>query len=91
MKEELTKPLSTIQRFFKWILPASWAESMEAESRQWYVKCLKCGFEESYWDLGGIRWKSSGDQKKYGKCRNCGEKSWHQSYKKEPESQPPII
>lgn len=83
MKEESTKPLSNIQRFFMWIFPASWARSMEADSRRWHMKCLKCDFEESYWDFGGIRWKATGNQRNYKKCRNCGEGSWHQSYKKD--------
>jgi len=89
MKKESTKPLSSIQRFFVWIFPASWAASMEADSRRWHMKCLKCGFEESYWDLGGIRWKATGNQRTYKKCVNCGERSWHQSYyKEEHENQP---
>lgn len=88
MKNE-AKPLSSIQRFFTWLLPASWAESMEADSRLWHMKCLECGFEQSYWDFGGIRWKATGEQRNFKKCQNCGEASWHKSYKKEPNDQPP--
>jgi hypothetical protein len=47
------------------------------------MKCPKCEFEESYWDLGGIRWKAKGNSRNLRKCPNCGERSWHQTYKKE--------
>jgi hypothetical protein len=36
---------------------------MEAESRRWLVKCDNCGFEQSYWDMGGLRWKASSSGK----------------------------
>src|SRR5687768_16763880 len=49
--------MSSIQRFFTAIFPESWARSMEADSRRWHIKCLECNFEESYWDMGGIRWR----------------------------------
>ena len=75
--------MSGIQRFFKAIFPASWAESMEAHSRKWMMRCPKCDFEQSFWDMGGIRWKASGNQRNYMKCVSCGERSWHQAYKKE--------
>jgi hypothetical protein len=83
MKEESAEKLSFFQRLFTAIFPRSWAESMEADSRRWFMKCLECGFEESYWDLGGVRWKATGNQKNYRKCPSCGKRSWHQSYKKE--------
>lgn len=60
---------------------------MKKESLQWFMKCLECEFDESYWDLGGIRWKAKGDPKIRKKCPNCGKKSWHQTYKKEKENQ----
>ena len=78
--------MSWIQRFIISIVPASWAKSMEADSRAWFMKCPECDFEESYWDLGGIRWKATGNQRTYRKCPKCGQRSWHVSYKKEQES-----
>ena len=77
--------MSGIQRFFVRIFPKSWAESMEAESRQWTVKCPNCGFERSIWDMGGIRWKAYGNSRNLMKCPNCGQTSWHTLYKKQPE------
>ena len=78
--------MSRIQKFFTWIFPASWSQSMEADSRRWFMKCLECNFEQSYWDLGGIRWKATGNQRNYRKCLKCGQRSWHLSYKKEVDS-----
>ena len=56
---------------------------MEADSRRWMMRCEQCGFEQSFWDMGGIRWKAHGNQRNYMKCVTCGERSWHQAYKKE--------
>jgi hypothetical protein len=47
--------MSWTQRFFTSIVPVSWAQPMEADSRQWFMKWLKRDYEESDWDLGGIR------------------------------------
>ncbi len=77
------KIMSWIQKFLVAILPASWAKSMEADSRIWFMKCPECDFEESYWDFGGIRWKAAGNSKNLRKCPNCGKRSWHLTYKKE--------
>ena len=75
--------MSPIQRFFTAIFPASWAKSMEADSRKWMMRCDPCGFERSYWDMGGIRWKAYGNQKTYMKCISCGDRSWHSTHKRE--------
>lgn len=77
--------MSLIQRFFKAIFPASWAESMEADSRRWMVRC-RCGFERSIWDMGGIRWKAYGSSKSYMRCLSCGRRSWHTIYRKTQDS-----
>ncbi len=50
--------MSPFQKFFVRILPREWAESMEADSRLWMMRC-SCGSARSIWELGGIRWKSS--------------------------------
>ena len=74
--------MSGVQRLFMRFVPKSWAESMEAESRQWMMKCPNCGFEQSIWDMGGIRWKAYGNSRNLIKCPNCGQRSWHTLYKK---------
>jgi len=73
--------MSAIQRFFAAILPASWAQSMEAESRMWKVTC-SCGCGRSIWELGGIRWKATGNPRTYLRCPQCGQRSWHRVAKR---------
>lgn len=68
--------MSRIQSMFTAVLPRRWAESMEAESRSWKARC-SCGFERSIWELGGIRWKASGQPRNYLLCPRCGMRSWH--------------
>ena len=73
--------MSFIQWFFFLILPQRWAESMEAESRRWMLRC-PCGFERSWWDAGGIRWKAAGDDRRMMRCPQCGRLTWHTTHKK---------
>jgi len=83
------KKLSFLQRFFVAIFPRGWAESMEADSRLWMVRC-KCGFATSIWDLGGIRWKATGKPRRYMRCSKCGNASWHVISRDDPDDyQPP--
>jgi hypothetical protein len=74
--------MNWFQKLLVTVLPASWAQSMEADSRQWFMKCLNCEFEQSYWDLGGIRWKATGNSRNLRTCPSCGQRSWHMTYKK---------
>jgi hypothetical protein len=71
--------MSLLQRFFTAIFPRRWAESMEAHSRSWMVRCGRCGFAQSIWEMGGIRWKagSGGRTATFLKCTQCGQRSWH--------------
>jgi len=70
--------MSPLQKFFVRILPRTWAESMEADSRSWMMRC-SCGFARSIWELGGIRWKAAGQPRTFSfmKCPQCGKRSWH--------------
>lgn len=70
--------MSWLQRLLVRILPRSWAESMEADSRSWMMQC-SCGFARSLWALGGIRWKARGKPLTFSfmKCPQCGKRSWH--------------
>ena len=72
--------MSSIQRFFVRLLPSTWARSMEADSRQWMVRC-ECGHQRSVWDMGGIRWKACGNPRWFLKCPACGKSSWQRVYK----------
>ena len=62
---------------------------MEAESREWMVRCRSCGFERSIWALGGVRWKAAGTKWTWGRCPNCGKRGWHKVYWRAP-TEPPV-
>lgn len=68
--------MSWLQRIVVSILPNRWASSMEAESRSWMVRCEGCGYEQSVWDRGGIRWKAAGTQRLMRRCKACHERHW---------------
>ena len=44
---------------------------IEDESRDWFWTCQSCGFEFSVWDIGGIRYKASGNPEKLVRCPSC--------------------
>ena len=73
--------MSFFQKLFTRLLPSKWAKDMEAHSRSWMVKC-RCGFERSIWEIGGIRWRAVGNPRIFGRCPNCGKRSWHTVYRK---------
>ena len=77
--------MSRTQRLITSLVPKSWAESMEADSRLWMLQCPNCKFEQSIWDIGGIRWKAVGNQRNLLRCTNCGKRGWHLVYKQENE------
>lgn len=74
--------MSSAQRFFAAILPKRLAAEMESESRSWMIRC-ECGFEQSVWDSGGIRWKAKGSPRQFRLCRSCGKKGWQTIYRNE--------
>jgi hypothetical protein len=80
---------SRIQQLISRVVPSSWAASMEEESRQWMVRCQKCGYERSIWELGGVRWKAAGTKWMLGRCPNCGKLGWHKVYHKPKSESPP--
>jgi ribosomal protein S14 len=66
--------------------PRSWAAAMEAESREWMVRCRTCGAERSVWELGGVRWKAKRKSRTwmYRRCPDCGRWRWHDVYRRKP-------
>ncbi len=60
--------------------PQGLRERQEAESRKWMVQCARCGYEQSVWDWGGIRYKAAGTPRRYKKCPRCQRWSWHKVY-----------
>lgn len=66
--------MNGIQRFFTAIVPARIAAAMEAESRQWVLRCPNCGEGRSVWEAGGIRYKAYGSKRIRARCPTCGER-----------------
>ena len=56
------------------------AAKIEADSRRWMVHCKHCGFEQSVWDYGGMRYKARGTVWRYGRCTSCGQSSMLRVY-----------
>lgn len=59
------------------LLPKSWQESIEKESREWMVRCPNCAAARSVWDMGGVRWKAAGRKWTWLRCQSCGKSGWH--------------
>jgi hypothetical protein len=74
--------MSLVQRLILSVVPRSWGQAMEKDSRLWMMRCLTCGCERSIWDLGGIRYKAVGNKRKYYPCPKCGW-TWHELKKKD--------
>ncbi len=72
---------SGVQKLFTSLVSPSTAARIEGDSRTWMLQCPKCGYERSIWDMGGIRYKASGNSWNFMRCVNCGERSWHKKYK----------
>ena len=73
--------LSRTQRLVTRLVGPETAAAMEAHSRAWLVRCLKCGHQRSVWELGGIRYKAVGEQRNLMRCPSCGALSWHKMSK----------
>lgn len=71
------------------IAPAKWAASMEAESREWMLRCRGCGHEISYWEAGGLRWKAKGNPRVVISYLRCGGRRPHDAYRSASAQSPP--
>ncbi len=54
---------------------------MEAHSRAWLLQCPNCGHERSFWEIGDIRYKATGNQRHLMRCPGCGKVRWHRAHK----------
>ena len=74
---------SLTQRVLMRLIPGR-AQAMEQESREWIVTCPSCSFEQSIWDLGGIRYGAWSKSARVGVlCPSCGVRSM-QSLERRP-------
>lgn len=63
--------LSRTQKIVKFFSSESKFEKIMEETKLWRFNC-SCGKELNIWDLGGIRYKSSGNPTMGIKCPYCG-------------------
>jgi hypothetical protein len=68
--------MSWVQRLITSLVSKQAASRMERESRLWIQTC-ECGFEQSVWESGGIRWGAKGSPRRMLKCSACNRKRWH--------------
>lgn len=68
--------MNTLQRMLCKVLPRRWFAAIQAESREWMVRC-RCGSTRSLWEAGGIRGKAAGTAHWLARCSQCGKRSWH--------------
>jgi len=69
--------MTLLQALLTKLLPRKWAAEMEAESRDWMMRCPQCNHERSIWEAGGIRWKAAGNPKRWIRCPQCGTTARH--------------
>jgi hypothetical protein len=83
--------MTGIQRLCKLIFPKRLAAEMESESKSWMLTC-ECGFSQSIWDMGGVRYKGKGNPRTFLKCPGCKERKWLTFNKVEPpvDAQPVV-
>ena len=53
---------------------------IEDESLRWMVQCTTCGFEQSVWSLGGVRYKARGNKVSIRRCPSCDRRGKHEIY-----------
>src|SRR6476620_2328591 len=69
------------QKLFTGLASPSTAAKMEAESRSWMVRCPRCGFEQSVWETGGVKYKAAGTSYWFRRCPNCHKLAWQKVYR----------
>jgi len=71
--------MSSSQRIITLLL-FPFARSIRRHSESWLLSC-PCGFTESVWDRGGIRWLASGEPRLYSTCSSCANRTWHRVHR----------
>jgi ribosomal protein S27E len=77
------RKLSGVQKLLTGLFSPATAARMEANSRMWMMQCPNCSYEQSIWDIGGIRYKAFGNPRSLQRCPNCGKIGWHKIYRQE--------
>lgn len=75
------RPVGSLQRGLRRILPARAFDAIEAGTRQWWIEC-SCGSRRDLWEAGGIRYKAVGEPRMWGRCPNCEKATWQRVHRK---------
>ncbi len=62
--------MTLVQDIFARAMPQALATQMESEARAWIARCA-CGFGQSMWERGGVRWGGSERLRQVLKCPPC--------------------
>lgn len=50
----------------------SFGEDVARQSREWKIRCTKCGHQKSLASVGGVRYGAAGTTYTLGTCSKCG-------------------
>ena len=74
--------MSFAQNIARHVLGNRLYQSMRSESESWVMQC-PCGAKTSVWEMGGIRWKASGQPRRMGRCGECERVFWGTVFRNE--------
>ncbi len=82
--------MSWIQRLIARRVGPDLGARMETQTRQWIVRCLTCGHERNLWEVGGVRYRSTGGRSwTVLRCPNCGRLRCNLVYRPSVRTPPP--
>jgi hypothetical protein len=83
--------MSWIQRLITRRASPDLGARMEAETRQWIVRCLTCGHERDLWEVGGVRYRASRGGRSWTvlRCPSCGRLRCNLVYRPSVGTTPP--
>jgi hypothetical protein len=70
----MQEKLSRTQKIIRFFSSAKFFEKAKADSKKWYFNC-DCNSTFSILDIGGVKYKGTGNKKMYVKFTNCKKNS----------------
>jgi len=67
----MSQPPTRLQKFLLRFIPAAHRDATIADSLRWRFDC-DCGHTFSIWEIGGIKYKATGESLNRVKCPACG-------------------
>lgn len=71
----MSEKLSRTQKIIRFFSSKAKFKKIEEASRLWGFTCVNCNERTSIWDIGGIRYKASGNPQTRIRCPKCREAS----------------